>query len=50
MALQAMEVKEGLEPSPMNHSNASITYQKLFSLYPKMSGMTVGPRVQLICH
>lgn len=37
---QALEVKEGLEPSSENRSVASITYQNLFLLFPKMAGMS----------
>lgn len=37
---QAIEVKEGLEVSMENRSVASITYQNLFLLFPKMSGMS----------
>lgn len=47
--LQAVEVKEGLEPQQMDIHSASTTYQMFFSLYPKMCGMTVrsGPPSQL---
>lgn len=37
---QALEVKEKLEISKENRSVASITYQNLFLLFPKMSGMS----------
>ena len=37
---QALEVKEHLEISKENRSMASITYQNLFKLFPKMSGMS----------
>ncbi len=37
---QALEVKEGMEPSMETRSVASITYQNLFLLFPKMSGMS----------
>lgn len=37
---QALEVKEGLEPSQENRSVASITYQNLFKLFPKFGGMS----------
>ena len=37
---QALEVKEKLEPSQENRSMAAITYQNLFLLFPKMSGMS----------
>lgn len=37
---QALEVKEKLELSSENRSVASITYQNLFLLFPKMSGMS----------
>lgn len=37
---QAIEVKEGLEASMENRSVASITYQNLFLLFEKMSGMS----------
>lgn len=37
---QALEVKEKLEDSRENRSMASITYQNLFLLFPKMSGMS----------
>lgn len=37
---QAIEMKEGLEVSTENRSVASITYQNLFLLFPKMSGMS----------
>ena len=37
---QAIEVKEGIEASMENRSVASITYQNLFLLFPKMSGMS----------
>ncbi len=37
---QALEVKEKIEASKENRSVASITYQNLFLLFPKMSGMS----------
>jgi len=37
---QALEVKEKIEVSKENRSVASITYQNLFLLFPKMSGMS----------
>ena len=37
---QAIEVKEGIKPSTENRSVASITYQNLFRLFPKMAGMS----------
>ncbi len=37
---QALEMKEGLEISRENRSIASITFQNLFLLFPKMSGMS----------
>lgn len=37
---QALEVKEGIELSSENRSVASITYQNLFLLFPKMAGMS----------
>ena len=37
---QALEAKEGVEVHPENQTLASITYQNLFRLYPKLSGMT----------
>jgi len=37
---QALEMKEKLEISKENRSMASITYQNLFQLFPKMSGMS----------
>lgn len=37
---QAIEVKEGLKPSFENRSVASITFQNLFLLFPKMAGMS----------
>lgn len=37
---QALEVKERLQISKENRSMASITYQNLFKLFPKMSGMS----------
>ncbi|MCR5733536.1 MAG: accessory Sec system translocase SecA2 [Lachnospiraceae bacterium] len=37
---QALETKEGIEISQENRSMASITYQNLFLLFPKMSGMS----------
>ena len=37
---QALEIKEKIEVSKENRSVASITYQNLFLLFPKMSGMS----------
>ena len=37
---QALEVKEKIEASRENRSVASITYQNLFLLFPKMAGMS----------
>lgn len=37
---QALEMKEHIEVSKENRSVASITYQNLFLLFPKMSGMS----------
>lgn len=37
---QAIEEKEHVELSDEQHSVASITYQNLFNLFPKMSGMS----------
>lgn len=37
---QAIEAKEGLELQPENQTLATITFQNLFRLYPKLSGMT----------
>lgn len=37
---QALEVKESIQPSQENRSVASITYQNLFLLFEKMSGMS----------
>lgn len=37
---QALEVKEGIDPSQENRSVASITYQNLFKLFPKFGGMS----------
>ncbi len=37
---QALEVKEKIEASRENRSIASITYQNLFLLFPKMAGMS----------
>ena len=37
---QALEAKEGVEIHPENQTLASITYQNLFRLYAKLSGMT----------
>ena len=34
------EAKEGLEVQPENQTLASITFQNLFRLYPKLAGMT----------
>lgn len=37
---QVLEIKEGLEPSPEQISLASISYQNLFKVYNKISGMS----------
>ena len=37
---QAVEAKEGVPIQPENQTLASITFQNLFRLYPKLSGMT----------
>ncbi len=37
---QALEAREGVEVMPENQTLASITYQNLFRLYAKLSGMT----------
>jgi preprotein translocase subunit SecA len=37
---QAMEAKEGVEIQPETQTLATITYQNLFLLYPKLAGMT----------
>lgn len=37
---QAIEAREGVEILPDNVTMASITYQNLFRMYPKLSGMT----------
>ncbi|MBN2885326.1 MAG: preprotein translocase subunit SecA [Chromatiaceae bacterium] len=37
---QAIEAKEGMPIQPENQTLASITFQNLFRLYPKLSGMT----------
>jgi len=37
---QALEAKEGLEIQPENQTLASITFQNLFRMYPKLAGMT----------
>ncbi|WP_283262105.1 accessory Sec system translocase SecA2 [Streptococcus dysgalactiae] len=37
---QAIETKEGLNRSQESRAMASITYQNLFNLFPKLSGMT----------
>ena len=37
---QAIEVKEGVEPSQETRSMASITFQNLFRMFPKMAGMS----------
>ncbi len=37
---QAIEVKEGLEASQETRSVASITFQNLFRMFPKMAGMS----------
>lgn len=37
---QSIEAKENLKIQPENQTLASITYQNLFLLYPKLSGMT----------
>ncbi|MGD8274716.1 MAG: preprotein translocase subunit SecA, partial [Thiohalocapsa sp.] len=37
---QAVEAKEGVAIQPENQTMASITFQNLFRLYPKLAGMT----------
>ena len=37
---QAVEAKEGVNIEPENQTMASITFQKYFRMYPKISGMT----------
>lgn len=37
---QALEAKENVDVQRENHTLASITFQNLFRLYPKLSGMT----------
>ena len=37
---QAVEAKEGVRIEPENQTLASITFQNLFRMYPKLSGMT----------
>ena len=37
---QALEAKEGVTVEPENQTLASITFQNLFRIYPKLSGMT----------
>ncbi|MGA7982975.1 MAG: preprotein translocase subunit SecA [Chromatiaceae bacterium] len=37
---QAVEAKEGMPVQPENQTLASITFQNLFRLYPKLAGMT----------
>ena len=37
---QAVEAKEGVTIEPENQTLASITFQNLFRMYPKLSGMT----------
>jgi preprotein translocase subunit SecA len=37
---QAVEAKEGVNIEPENQTLASITFQNLFRMYPKLSGMT----------
>jgi preprotein translocase subunit SecA len=37
---QAVEAKEGVQIEPENQTLASITFQNLFRMYPKLSGMT----------
>lgn len=37
---QALELREGIEPTPENRTSASITYRNLFRLYRSLSGMT----------
>jgi preprotein translocase subunit SecA len=37
---QAVEAKEGVKIEPENQTLASITFQNLFRMYPKLSGMT----------
>ncbi len=37
---QAIEAKEGVKMSKENRSMASVTYQSLFNMFPKLAGMT----------
>ncbi|MEM9878153.1 MAG: preprotein translocase subunit SecA, partial [Pseudomonadota bacterium] len=37
---QALEAKEGVDIQPENQTLASITFQNLFRMYPKLGGMT----------
>ncbi len=37
---QAVEVREGLRPSPPTRTEASISFQRFFNLYANLSGMT----------
>ncbi|MEM1210878.1 MAG: DEAD/DEAH box helicase [Planctomycetota bacterium] len=37
---QAIEAKENLEVSDLNHTLAAISFQRFFRLYPRLSGMT----------
>src|SRR4051812_9485093 len=37
---QAVEAKEGVDIEPENQTLASITFQNLFRMYPKLAGMT----------
>ena len=37
---QALEVKEGLKPTQENRAVAVVTYQNLFRMFPKLSGMS----------
>lgn len=43
---QAMEAKEGLGIKPENITAASISFQALFQLYPKLAGMTGTAQTQ----
>jgi len=39
--LQAVEVKEGIDPGSFDVTAGSITYQVFFNFYKKLAGMTV---------
>jgi len=41
---QAIEAKERVEIQPETQTLATITYQNMFLLYPKLAGMTGLPR------